>query len=266
MSPQEARLIRLSATARIDVWSYELSRPSPSVSFVPLGIEIGVVLAGERWRASSDGADAVRLPRGTVSMANLGVPYQTRYLTANGQAREIGLTVRVGETPARSEDERLLFFPSPVAVDRALVGLAEHIAYAMRVGGPLPVRDIETELTRFVATHAELRPADPLERARLELHRHFERPLYMRHFAEVAGVHSATFARKFAARYGMTPARYRTLLRLSEAAILLATRPRMTVRESAARVGFEDVPYFHRAFAACFGRPPLALARVLSAA
>ena len=67
-----------------------------------------------------------------------------------------------------------------------------------------------------------------------------------------------------AARFGVTPTRYRTMLRLHEAAILLATRTDMTVSEAAARVGFEDVPYFHRAFAARLGVPPLRLARRFS--
>ncbi|MCW8139906.1 MAG: AraC family transcriptional regulator, partial [Planctomycetota bacterium] len=49
-----------------------------------------------------------------------------------------------------------------------------------------------------------------------------------------------------------------------EAAPRRSTRSRMTVREVAARVGFEDVPYFHRAFAAQFGVTPLSLGRGLS--
>ena len=86
----------------------------------------------------------------------------------------------------------------------------------------------------------------------------------MRHFAQIAGVHEATFGRKFAARFGITPTRYRTMLRLHEAGVLLATHAEMTVSEAAARVGFEDVPYFHRAFAARLGVPPLRLARRFS--
>ncbi len=45
---------------------------------------------------------------------------------------------------------------------------------------------------------------------------------------------------------------------------LLATRPDMSVRNVAVTVGFDDVSYFHRAFAAQFHMTPLVLGRAFS--
>lgn len=257
-------LERTRLSAGVFAWSYTFPRPSPQVSFLSLGLEVGVVLEGERWR-SSELRGTLRYRRGMVSVSNPGDFSSTRYTPdERGAGREIGFAVPLDHCSAGAPEGHLFSFPTPVVVDRSLSELCAALASDFPRAGGIPLPEVEGEIVAFLRRHADLVRLDPLERARLELHRHFDKPLYMRHFAEVAGLHPATLARKFAARYGMTPTRYRTLLRLSEAAILLATRPSITVRESAALVGFEDVPYFHRAFAAQFGRPPLELARGFS--
>lgn len=250
-------LERLRLTRVLWGWSYAFERPSPVASFEAFGLEIGVTLSGTRiidtpQRGSSS------YERGRISVLGLGEQYSTRYVPRDAPGREIGFFLRTDAS------ERWTFPRRDDLADAQLVELAESIASAVDRREPIAEEEVEAEVRRFVERHGELAEVDPVERARLELVRHFDRPLYMRHFAEIAGVHEETFARKFAARYGVTPTRYRRLVRLKEAAILLATQPDLPVRDVAKKVGFDDPAYFHRAFAAQFGSTPLALARAFT--
>jgi AraC-like DNA-binding protein len=262
---EKNRLQRTRLDGCLFAWSYSFPSPSPVVPLLALGIEIGVVLRGERSLEWADGTKSTIVP-GAISVVDLGDAYTTRFIPPQvGAGREIGFVLRLDRDESWRDRDAIPTFPrrAPI-VDRDLRDLAEECARGFddrRIDADAVAREVRA----FVNRHALLVPVDPLLRARLELHRHFAKPLYMRHFAEMAGVHPATFARKFAARFGVTPTRYRTLLRLQEAGVLLATRSDMTVGEVAARVGFEDVPYFHRAFAARVGATPLALARQFSA-
>jgi AraC-like DNA-binding protein len=255
-------LDRLRISPTIFGWSYTFARPSPTIPWLALGVEIGVVLAGERRIARPGGADE-RLVRGTISIANIGERYVTQFEPRGDAGREIGFVIRLDRDEAWKARDAIVVFEPRIVVDARLLELAEAVARSFDRQEPMPA-DASGEVKAFVERHGEIVPADALLRAQLELHRHFDKPLYMRHFAEIAGVHEATFGRKFAARFGVTPTRYRTMLRLHEAAVLLATKHDITVTEAARRVGFEDVPYFHRAFAARLGVPPLKLARRFS--
>jgi len=231
-----------------------------------VGIEIGVVLEGERG-CTFEGSRTARYTAGSIAVFNIGERYATSYEPAYGRGREVGFVVRAERVTGWLPEGSAIAIPNPHAIfDPRLVELARELGQAIDRGMTLPAEDIDREVKAFIERHGSVRPGDALERARLDLHRHFQKPLYMRHFAEIAGVHEATFARKFAARYGITPTRYRTLLRLKEAALLLATRPDLSVRSIAATVGFEDVPYFHRAFSAQFKTTPLSLGRGFSSA
>lgn len=257
-------LTRFRLTGAVWGWSYAFVRPSPVVRFHTLGLEIGITLAGERV-VEAPRRGTIRYERGRISVFDLGEEYTTRYVPERPMGREVGFFVRADRIEAWTEPERVLRFARRGELtDARLVALAEALARGVDGEAPMPSTDVEAEVRRFVERHGELVPIDPLERARLELVRHFDKPLYMRHFAEIVGVHEETFARKFAARYGVTPARYRCLVRLKEAAVLLATEPGTPVREIARRVGFEDPAYFHRAFAAEFGSTPVSLARGFS--
>lgn len=255
------RLERFRLSGALWGWSYAFARPSPVVSFPTFGLEIGIALSGERFTESPT-RGAVRYGRGRVSTFDLGEHYKTRYVPNGSQGREIGFLLRTDRIQGWTSSDRFLRFPCRTDfADGRLVDLAESIADAVDRHDAFAAAEVEAEVRRFVERHGELVAIDPLERARLELVRHFDRALYMRHFAEIAGVHEETFARKFATRYGVTPTRYRCLVRLKEAALLLATQPDTSVREVAKRVGFEDPAYFHRAFSTQFGATPLGLAR-----
>jgi AraC-like DNA-binding protein len=244
-------------------WSYSFSRPSPLLPWITLGIEIGVMLRGERLmvRADPERASELRYGRDKISVVGLGERYVTRFEPRGGPGREVGFVLRPDKDPAFAD--ATIQLPRTIVADETLFALAIAVTDAHDRGVDAPP-ETAGEVRAFLLRHGELHPLDALGRAQLELHRHFAKPLYMRHFAEIAGVHEATFGRKFSARFGVTPTRYRTMLRLQEAAALLATERDLTVAEVAGRVGFEDVPYFHRAFATRLGAPPLRLARDMS--
>jgi AraC-like DNA-binding protein len=256
------RLDRLKIAPATLGWSYSFARPSPTIPWIALGVEIGVVLSGERRLVRPSGEDHHHI-RGTISIANFGERYMMRFDPRGELGREVGFVLRLDRDESWTARDAIVVFQQHILHDPRLFELAEAIATAFDRKEEMPA-DATAEVRAFALRHAIIVPADPLLRAQLELHRHFDKPLYMRHFAEIARVHEATFGRKFAARFGVTPTRYRTMLRLHAAAVLLATRSNMTVAEAAARVGFEDVPYFHRAFHARLGVPPLRLARRFS--
>jgi AraC-like DNA-binding protein len=255
---------RFPLDASLLAWSCTFPRTSFSVPWLSLGVEIAVVLAGEREIARRDVSRTCR--EGTILTIDFGERYTTRYVgRGEDGGREIGFVLRADRDPALREAGSAIEFAGETADDPAFVELAAEVARSLDRDGELPRIDFRREVDAFVRRHGRVVRLDDLARARLELHAHFDKPLYMRHFAEIAGVHEATFGRKFAARFGVTPARYRTLLRLQEAAVLLATKPELTVADAAARVGFEDVPYFHRAFAARIGSTPLRVVKSFGA-
>lgn len=258
---KENRLERHRWTRVLWGWSYSFEHRSPALSCQAMGLEIGITLAGTRTIETTD-RGTQRFTRHTISTFNLGEPYTTYYEPHGDRGREIGFLVRSERIDEWTAPGSVLFFPRRnELLDVRLFEVGCELASALDQGTTVRAEEIEAEVRGFVERKGELAFADGLELARLELHRTFAKALYMRHFAEIAGVHEETFARKFAARYGATPAKYRVLVRLKEAALLIATRRDMSLRDVARKVGFEDVAYFHRAFVAQFGTTPMKLAR-----
>jgi AraC family transcriptional regulator, arabinose operon regulatory protein len=81
-------------------------------------------------------------------------------------------------------------------------------------------------------------------------------------FAQMAknlGVSYETFRKRFRTRFGLSPQQYRLRYLMERAAILL-TEEQLSVKETAARVGFCDPYHFSRTFRKVTGRSPSAVA------
>jgi transcriptional regulator GlxA family with amidase domain len=94
--------------------------------------------------------------------------------------------------------------------------------------------------------------------AKAEIERSVAAPLYLSHFADVAGLRPVTFTRRFARHFGVTPIRYRLQLRIKYAGRLLVDFPNIKVAAIARESGFEDVRFFRRAFRQANGVGPVA--------
>jgi AraC family transcriptional regulator of arabinose operon len=73
--------------------------------------------------------------------------------------------------------------------------------------------------------------------------------------ASIASLSRAQFTRRFVAQFGMSPAQYLIQARIDRAHQLL-TESGMTVTETAAALGYTDVPYFSRQYKQRTGRTP----------
>jgi AraC family transcriptional regulator of arabinose operon len=73
--------------------------------------------------------------------------------------------------------------------------------------------------------------------------------------AQAAALSRAQFTRRFVAQLGMSPAQYLIQARIDRAHQLL-TESGMTVTETAAALGYTDVPYFSRQYKQRTGRSP----------
>jgi AraC-like DNA-binding protein len=81
-------------------------------------------------------------------------------------------------------------------------------------------------------------------------------------FSQVAkdlGVSYETFRKRFRSRFGVSPQQYRIRHLMQRAAVLL-TEERLSVKETAARVGFCDPYHFSRTFRKVTGRSPSTVA------
>lgn len=85
-------------------------------------------------------------------------------------------------------------------------------------------------------------------------------PLTVEQLADRAGMSPRHFARAFAARAGVTPAKAVERLRVEAARALLDSQP-LRVEDVALEVGFRDPERMRRAFIRAFGQPPQALRR-----
>ena len=85
---------------------------------------------------------------------------------------------------------------------------------------------------------------------------HFQQEIYLDDLAKRAGMSRATLLRHFRAALGVTPMIYLRNLRLRHAAELLL-KTGFNLKEIADQSGFSRMPYFFKAFKACYGVSPL---------
>lgn len=225
---------------------------------IATGLELGVQLRSDWRQRGSRTAERLYGP-GEIHTISPAETYDLSFSGAGSAGRQVGFILYPGElseyagqpgdlqfaTGAAMRDERLHSFCRELY---EYIGPYESL-------GQLAVQGAQ-EVRRYIEQNCEFVPRDPLLAAKLEIERNIAQPLYLRHIAEVAGMHPTTFSRHFAQRIGMPPIRYRLLLRLNEAARLTWAAPTLQIPEIAHRVGFDDPVYFHRAFKRHFGVTP----------
>lgn len=245
-------------------WVYEYVNTAPVVrrDAMATGLELGVQLAGD-WLHHSERARGPQMcGPGSVHLISPGERYSISLCARPAEpGLQVGFIVYPDEVDGFGADEGDVAFAPGAKLDRSFFDFCRAYQVASDAGAPLPSHEVRAEVVRFVRARIEHVPRDPLALAKRAMDETFARPLYLEHLAATADMHPRTFARRFAARYGTTPIAYRLRLRLNEAARLTWTEPTLALRDVADRVGFDDMPYFHRAFVAEFGVTPAVYGR-----
>lgn len=98
---------------------------------------------------------------------------------------------------------------------------------------------------------------DPIELGKRAIEASYWQDIAVVEFAAFVGLTQDTFARRFRARFGVSPAGYRVQFRLNRSAAALIERPDLSVRDILRLCGFRNHSYFHRLFHTSFGTTPL---------
>jgi AraC-like DNA-binding protein len=252
------RYDRIDHAAGVLGWVYEYRNTTPIAkrNAMATGLELGVQLRGE-WFHHGARTGARMFGPDSVHVISPGERYE---LSCSASRHETGLQVGFIVYPDEIEgfapDDRTVSFRKDAALDERFGELCRAYADAVDRGAPLGDHETRAEVLRWVRANVRLTDIDPLSSAKRFIERTFASPLYLEHIAEVAGMSSVVFSRRFARRFGPTPIAYRIRLRINEAARLTWARPDLTVAEIGALVGFDDERYFHRAFVAAHGMTP----------
>lgn len=266
--PREVRYDRFTLGTGMLGWLYEYENRVPRHKRgLASGLELGVQLDGE-WLQRGSRAGAHAYVPGTVAPLSPGERYDLTVHAPSGRGSQVGFIVYPEEVPELVGETGSLMVAEGVVRDARLSALALDIRRA--IARHLPGHEMRdaalesqtrAELMRFVRASCVLRPASPVLQVKRYLDRNVGSALFVAHLAEMAGMSERTFLRRFKQEVGLAPVRYRLLLRLNEAARLTWAEPGCGVQEIAARVGFDDLPYFHRAFREVFAMTPAAYGR-----
>jgi len=239
-------------------WVFRYTNRVPVVrcDAVSGGLELSTQLAG-RWVHRSAGAGERQLARAETFALSPTERYGYSYSADEGAGLQVGFLLYPDELPRLAGLDGLLRV-APGAFDDGgrFARLCADVARQAERGEPPTAEGLLGDLLAAVERHGEVVPSDPLLVAERELVRHLDRPLYLRHIADAAGMLPDTFYRQFSRRFGLGPTRYRLTHRLNAVARLVWSRPELTLADVAARAGFDDLSYLHRAFRAHFGVSP----------
>jgi AraC-like DNA-binding protein len=239
-------------------WLFRYNNRQPIVrrDAVSGGLELSVQLAG-RWTLSSERGGVRTIGPGESFALSPSERYGFSYCATEGEGVQVGFLLYADQVPRYAGFEGTLqIAPDAVAGDRRFVEVCHDLVRGFERGAPLAVDGLLPELLGTYERYAELVARDPLWHAEQELSNYFDRPLYMHHVADIAGMRPDTFYRQFTRRFGMGPTRYRLMRRLERVGLLVWSRPELTMAQVGALTGFDDPSYLHRAFRAHYGVSP----------
>lgn len=242
------------------VYDYRVRTPKVRRGGIASGLELGYQLEGS-WRHDVR-SGALGYDTGEIAPLSPGDRYDVTVPVTPDWSTQVGFIVYPEELEELA-GEGTIAVRAPRVRDAHLAELSADLrrARAREDLSASLVAQARSELLRFVRTHAVREPESAVSRVKRLLARDFATPFYVRHLAEVAGTSERTLLRTFVREVGTSPTAYRLALRLNEAARLTWAEPALTMPEVAARVGFDDLPYFHRAFRREFGMTPAAYGR-----
>lgn len=87
------------------------------------------------------------------------------------------------------------------------------------------------------------------------MQQYFSKPLKVADFARLTGRSLSTFRRDFKSQFDVTPQQWLLQQRMRQAADLLKEN-KLSVGETAAQVGYDNLPYFIQAFKKAYGQSP----------
>ena len=273
------RYTRLMLAPGLVGWIYEYRNRETlhKNGAVATGLEMGVQLRGE-WRHRGSLTPERLYGPGSIHTISPSESYDLSFSAAGEVGVQVGFILYPGEVGEYGElPGELRFVPGAATEDARFLALCRELHHLLEPESEEPpvadlalpsplIGQVQGEVRRFIERSCELVPHDPLLLAKRELERNLAQPLYLHHLAEVAGMHPTTFSRRFAQRIGLTPIRYRLLLRLNEAARLTWARGDLSIPAIASAVGFDDPVYFYRAFKQQFGMTPAQYGRRATAA
>jgi AraC-like DNA-binding protein len=153
--------------------------------------------------------------------------------------------------------------PVEPAAAAAIAEAIADLASCGEAGGPfaLPLVDgllaqlLFTLFRHLIAAGAVRQSGDALERVRALIDARLGEPATLDALARSVGVTAKHLTRAFKRRYGLPPVAYRRRAAMEQAATLVRSS-RLPLAEIAARLGFDDLPYFTRVFRQVHGEPP----------
>ncbi len=181
-------------------------------------------------------------------------PYEVRLSQGLAIPAHVILSAAVKVGPALLELVRVTEQAAPAAGLQAKALLLEALVGLFRINR-------ETGASQPGADH---RNRVRVERAVKFIDEHFAQPLDARDLARAAGLSPSHFTRLFREWAGYSPVEYLRHVRVGKARALLADVD-LSIKEVAARAGFEDAYHFSKVFHQIDGLPPSAYREILLA-